>query len=1095
VPEYECGKCNRGFTSIFAVSSHYGKCNLRVATTGNDEEADDRVEVSEDTVRTSEANGLETVTDNASTSEPVSMVSCGFCERVFKTKSGRGQHVKKTHPETLDGKAKSRSHVPWNDEEIYLLAKVEHGFKNPVTNASLQSRYAELFASDRTVEAIKKLRQGERYRKALESFVQGPSGPGDEVLVETASAEGNQRVLRSLRNRKEPEVDVTDEPASSTLSVSESDKQCLEDLAAQLETEHEVLRLILLKARENISQELIDQAFDYVSDFTSKTRRASVKTRRPKQGKRHNQGNGQKKPSKRLVRYAKAQDLWLKNRKALFGMIMEGTLEAEDTCQLDPQQTLSYWEGIFGHPSSSDDEKPNRLEQCTDMFSPPTAEEIRSCIRKQRKKAKGPDGLTAEDLELIPMTLLQAVYALICATGLCPAHFRHARTVLIPKCSPPSADPAQYRPITIGSILMRIFHGVLANRWKHSVRFHAAQKGFMPCDGILENIDVLQYLMERSRKAHEPIYLASIDVSKAFDSVSWHSLFRALRNFGFDKSLICYLESYYHETTTEICLRHVAPSKIAVRRGVKQGDPISPYLFNMMLDEVFRQLPAVLGVRIGDQNVNSLAFADDIVLISRTFEGLQDLMTTTTDFLRKRGMSINPDKSVFLGIELDGKRKRMYQVREASVTVDGKKLKVLDPRNVFKYLGVTFSASGKEAARFEVLDKGLQAIRSEKALRPEQKIRLIVDYLVPKIRHEFTLGRLTLGLLRRADSAIRSHAKQILNLPHYCPDGFLYTPVRSGGLGLPLLAISVLLSLRKRLIGIQKSTNPITGAYCLTEEYQKRLDWCNKGLVLRSQNGNIAVENGPELNRLLHTMSSSLNDGKGFPSFNKIPFLNNWVKGEDWLVKGRLYQQSLRLRWNLLIVGSTANRGKQVKPRCRYGCPHVETLDHVLQSCYANKSARIRRHDNVVHRLADEMNKLGMLTLTEPVFASEVGRRIPDLIVKDSPRTAVVLDVACPFERSATTLNDLYLQKQRKYAGAKLDEAVKKQLGVEEVRYGGLIFGSRGSLCQRSLDILKKLRIPKFVIYSICRKAMVDSIKIWRHFLRTNTFRTESIRF
>jgi hypothetical protein len=766
-------------------------------------------------------------------------------------------------------------------------------------------------------------------------------------------------------------------------------------------------------------------------------------------------------------------------------MVLDSNLEGGSNSLLEPASAFAFWKKVFETPSVVDLEEPafTRNEGLERVWQPITADEIGASLKKQKGKAKGPDGLTPEDLARIPTVILRGLFALIMASGQPPRQFKASRTVLIPK-GVATADPGKYRPISIGSCILRVMHSILASRILDSVSFHESQRGFIKCDGTLHNVELLNHLIRTSRETKCPLYLASIDVAKAFDSVSWGSLFRASRGFGLCETLVSYLESFYAGSYTLVECDGSTSEPMYFGRGVKQGDPISPVLFNIMLDELFRKLPLQLGKSVGTERVNSLAFADDVVLSSKTIGGLQALVTLASDFFTKRGLSINAEKSVFMGLEFDGKRKSMYQVTDASVSVGDQPLRILPMSGAFKYLGITFSASGKQKARLQVLDDGLQAILGQKALRCEQKLYLLKVYLIPRIRHELTLGRITRGLLEMADSRIRVVVKKILHLPHHCNDSFLCLPVKLGGLGLPRLSVAVPLSLRKRYLNMQASPNTVTRALCSTTGFMKRLDWVNRNLFVKDAQGNVwPIESKESLvrNQLATSMKSS--EGKGFASYGLFSFINRWIDGSDLLLRGQLFVRCLKLRWNFLIVGSTAHRGKG-PPFCRLGCGEPETLNHVLQTCHGMRLAINARHDRVVRRVAKELLKTKRKVLTEPHFESDGARWRPDLVLEASPGVALVLDVACPFESASDTLDRAFSHKSHKYACAGIDEHVKAVTGTVSVRYGGLIIGSRGSISRKSYKLLINLGLSKGVIMSIIRRVMVDSVGIWSSFLR-----------
>ena len=80
---------------------------------------------------------------------------------------------------------------------------------------------------------------------------------------------------------------------------------------------------------------------------------------------------------------------------------------------------------------------------------------------------------------------------------------------------------------------------------------------------------------------------------------------------------------------------------IMLKRGVKQGDPISPLIFNAIIDTLLEQLESLPGHSIDENHtISSLAFADDLILMAATREDAQKLLLHTKGYLRALGMKI-----------------------------------------------------------------------------------------------------------------------------------------------------------------------------------------------------------------------------------------------------------------------------------------------------------------------------------------------------------------------------------------------------------------------------------------------------------------------
>ena len=108
-----------------------------------------------------------------------------------------------------------------------------------------------------------------------------------------------------------------------------------------------------------------------------------------------------------------------------------------------------------------------------------------------------------------------------------------------------------------------------------------------------------------------------LDLAKAFDTVSHKSIKIGLKRKGVPDQVVSTILEMYTNSFTRISVGGKSTRRIKINSGVKQGCPLSPMLFNLIIDELIIRLKQLqIGVKLGENLISVMAFADDLVLIS-----------------------------------------------------------------------------------------------------------------------------------------------------------------------------------------------------------------------------------------------------------------------------------------------------------------------------------------------------------------------------------------------------------------------------------------------------------------------------------------------
>ncbi len=207
-----------------------------------------------------------------------------------------------------------------------------------------------------------------------------------------------------------------------------------------------------------------------------------------------------------------------------------------------------------------------------------------------------------------------------------------------------------YRPITISSTMAKIFSKLIEQRLKGILDYQqpCEQAGFRTSFSTIDHLHTINQIIEKTNEYGITLHLVFIDYKKAFDSLEHNFLLAALKNQGVPTALVRLIKNLYSNIEARI-ITDKEGNYFKISKGVKQGDPLSPLLFNCALEEVFRNINwEGKGVKINGKYLNNLRFADDIVLMSSDIKELELMITDLNREGCKAGLRMNIDKSVIM---------------------------------------------------------------------------------------------------------------------------------------------------------------------------------------------------------------------------------------------------------------------------------------------------------------------------------------------------------------------------------------------------------------------------------------------------------------
>jgi len=254
-----------------------------------------------------------------------------------------------------------------------------------------------------------------------------------------------------------------------------------------------------------------------------------------------------------------------------------------------------------------------------------------------------------------------------------------------------------YRGVTIMPTIYKIYTAVLAERLREEMEGKGMippnQTGFRRGMGTMDSIYVLNYIINRQiEKKGGKMVAVFVDLKAAFDSVDREKLMEALRNRGVRKGLRERIGEIMRETKGRVRVGGELGKEFWMARGVRQGCPLSPLLFNLLIADLEEEMGKVRweGVRLGGKTLYTLAYADDIVLVAEDEGEMRSMIERLEAYLDGKGLELNREKTKVMRFRRGGGR-----MGRASWRWKGRKMEEV---REFRYLGYTLQRNGGQEA-------------------------------------------------------------------------------------------------------------------------------------------------------------------------------------------------------------------------------------------------------------------------------------------------------------------------------------------------------------------------------------------------------------
>jgi ribonuclease HI/exonuclease III len=356
-------------------------------------------------------------------------------------------------------------------------------------------------------------------------------------------------------------------------------------------------------------------------------------------------------------------------------------------------------------------------------------------------------------------------------------------------------DPVNYRPITLLNTEYKLMTRILAMRLAEVATeiLDEDQAGFVPKRSILDHVRLSKAMINYAEAVEENGMIIALDQEKAYDQIKHDYLWEILEEYKFPQEFINTVKALYRNASTVVILNGMHSSPFMVKRGVRQGDPLSCILFDIAIEPLacmLRRNRRLQGFDIPGKAKKLIVnlFADDTLVYLSQRDSFRELKRTLNMWCLASGAKFNENKTEFIPIGKPEFRQDVLQRRKwhSEDTALPANIRIANDKQMVRSLGAMIGNEVGEATAWELtLDKVQKALsRWEKGHPTLDARKLVVQMVAGGYTQYFAAAQ---GMPRDVEAKIERMIRDFV----WADTGrplvsleYLYQPKDRGGLGL-----------------------------------------------------------------------------------------------------------------------------------------------------------------------------------------------------------------------------------------------------------------------------------------------------------------------
>ena len=287
-----------------------------------------------------------------------------------------------------------------------------------------------------------------------------------------------------------------------------------------------------------------------------------------------------------------------------------------------------------------------------------TMDELQQSIKHLNKgKASGPDNVKAEHIIYGGDTLhtyLLKLFRFMMYTSYVPDLFKKGIIVPIHKDGKSTSDTSGYRPITLLSVIYKLFERILHDRlskwnsYNNNTIPNAQQQAYQKLLGPTTTSFNLQETVLNCVELNSSVYAAFLDTAGAFDNVRHSALFVKMRQIGIKGKFLRLLINSHEGLKASVLVNCIYSKPFNILHGVRQGGIMSSWSYLLFINDLLNQLETINSLTVGNINCGNPTLADDLALLCPNLTSLENQLQIACNYANNWGYCFNTAKCKFI---------------------------------------------------------------------------------------------------------------------------------------------------------------------------------------------------------------------------------------------------------------------------------------------------------------------------------------------------------------------------------------------------------------------------------------------------------------